>query len=495
MFGILTPKKLSCLLLNDHLLCIIASMNQICSVPRVSVSTFLSTAKGILSRYNTTSSQERSQLTNTFTFVIGNESADLDSICCAIFLAYTLTYFSKVNRSLAASIPDTFHIPLLNIPRTSLRLRPELSAVLKYANLTSSELLTLSELPESLPPPEKTRWLLVDHNALTGELGKIYGQRVVGCIDHHEDESLVPFGDKPGEGLEGEPRVIEKASSCASLVTAWVRDRWQSAMQSSNVQTAFSKEPEDRQSVEWGQEDAQLARLALAPILIDSACLKSAKTETKDVSSAAFLEQLIVRYEVNTYKRREFFSEVSAAKQDLSSLSLVDILCKDYKQWTEYNPDQFSNPISNPTLSRIGIASVVQPIAYLLAKVANPSNFLQVLLKFAQEKDLSLLAVMTISYSKNKEFKRELLIWGLDERGVQAGQFFEQMAAKQLGLQKWDQNNLTLDSDNINEEAKRGKISTGTSWRRCWIQLDTESSRKQVAPLMRAAMKRTMGIV
>ncbi|RKF80197.1 putative exopolyphosphatase [Golovinomyces cichoracearum] len=463
-----------------------ASMNQICSIPRVSVSTFLSTAKEVLSQYNTTSSRERSQLTNTLTFVIGNESADLDSICCTIIFAYSLTYFSNVNRSLAASIPATFHIPLLNIQRTSLRLRPELTAVLQHANLKSSELLTLSDLPQYLPPPEQTRWLLVDHNVLTGGLGKIYGHRVVGCIDHHEDEGLVPFGDKIGEGLEGEPRVIEKASSCASLVTAWVRNRWQSAMQGLTIQNSVSNESEDRQSSKWRQEDARLARLALAPILIDSACLKSAKTETKDISSSAFLEQLIMRYEVNTYNRTEFFNEISAAKQDLSSLFLTDILRKDYKQWTECSPEKCS------TFSRIGIAAVVQPMVYLLAKAASPPDFLQILFKFAQEKDLSLLAIMTTSYSKNKEFQRELLVWGLDERGVQAGRYFKQMAAKKLGLQKWVQNNLTLDLDN-NEEAERGKIHTGTSWRHCWVQLDTESSRKQVAPLMRAAMKRTMG--
>ena len=72
--------------------------------------------------------------------------------------------------------------------------------------------------------PDDTRWILVDHNALQGELGRTYGARVRGCIDHHDEEGKVP-----GKEIcvrEGEMRIVEKSGSCASLVIAWARDGW-----------------------------------------------------------------------------------------------------------------------------------------------------------------------------------------------------------------------------------------------------------------------------
>lgn len=82
------------------------------------------------------------------------------------------------------------------------------------------DLISLDDLREGLKA-EDTKWILVDHNALQGELGKVYGGRVRGCIDHHDEEGKVP--NKELCEAEGEMRIIEKSGSCASLVIGWGR--------------------------------------------------------------------------------------------------------------------------------------------------------------------------------------------------------------------------------------------------------------------------------
>ena len=105
------------------------------------------------------------------------------------------------------------YVPITNIPAADIQLRPEYLAVFKHANIESKHLITLDDLPalsdiESKLAPENTKWILVDHNALQGQLGKMYAERVAGVIDHHDDEKKVP--EDTGE----EPRIIEKSGSC-----------------------------------------------------------------------------------------------------------------------------------------------------------------------------------------------------------------------------------------------------------------------------------------
>ena len=54
---------------------------------------------------------------------------DLDSLCSAIVLAYLRTH----------SPPHTLHIPISNLPRDDLSLRPEMAAVLSHAGLASDD--------------------------------------------------------------------------------------------------------------------------------------------------------------------------------------------------------------------------------------------------------------------------------------------------------------------------------------------------------------------
>ncbi|KAF4636157.1 hypothetical protein G7Y89_g1922 [Cudoniella acicularis] len=364
---------------------------------RASLRSFLSSAKALLAN--------PTQQATPLTFIVGNESADLDSLCSTVVLAYLRTYSSKKDNG--------FYIPLSNLLRADLSLRPELLPVLKQANLKPSDLITLSDLPsQSSDPhtlmqelkPERTRWILVDHNVLLGELGKAYGENVVGVLDHHEDERIHVSST---EDAAGEGRVIRTCGSCASLVVEeWRRYR------------------ENNKNVGEGEEkqwDVEVGKVALAPVLVDTANLTSKEKITKtDVEAVAFLEGIVGR----EFDRKEYYDEISRAKEDIASLGLRDILRKDYKQWSEGRVE-------------LGISSVVKNMEFLVAKAGGKEGFLKVVQDWAIEKGLSLVAIMTTSHEGGK-FGRELLVWGIDGKGAEALKKFEKGAGEKLGLQVWE---------------------------------------------------------
>ncbi|RDL31940.1 uncharacterized protein BP5553_09342 [Venustampulla echinocandica] len=370
-------------------------------LPRASLSTFLTSAKTLLSNAITSPSQQSSHLT----FVIGNESADLDSLCSAVLLAYLRTYFPAhaPSSNPTSNSKPTFYIPLSNLSRADLSLRPELHPVLSRANLNTGDLLTLCDLPKSLAA-KRTRWVLVDHNAMAGELGEKYGARVVGVVDHHADEGKELL-EEDGEDNEG--KVIQTVGSCASLVVEEWRSRRRSALEENPV---------------W---DSQLAGIGLGPIVVDTANLTSKEKTTKtDVEAVKFLDGLLAQgSEVGkAFDRKSYYEEVTKAKQDIGSLSLYDILRKDYKQWGEA-----SGSIN------MGVSSIVKDISFLISKAGGEKKFCLELERFAQERGLSIMAVMTTSH-QGEDFKRELLVWGLDEKGMQAAAKFEDDNKAKLGL-------------------------------------------------------------
>lgn len=334
---------------------------------------------------------------------------------------------------------NTLYIPLSNLPRADLQLRPELLPVLRYAGLKPGDLITLSDLPPIARPlkANSTRWLLVDHNSLQRDLGKLYSSRVVGCIDHHDEEGKVPLdcGD--------EPRIIKKSGSCASLVVEHCRRAW------------------DAEQKRHALDHVGLARLALAPILIDTTNLTAeSKTTQADIDAVRYLESWIGTSPETSFTSKDYFEEIQHAKEDIGGLSLPDILRKDYKEWTEGSFE-------------LGISCVVQNIHFLVDKAGSKEAFFEGLESFAMERNLSVFSIMTTS-NTNNEFQRELLLWA-DEKGMKFAEKFVQSADETLGL--------------VEFEDALFHLVGNTRWRRCWRQTEVQNSRKQVAPLMRAALR------
>ncbi|KAK1989897.1 DHH phosphoesterase, partial [Colletotrichum falcatum] len=385
---------------------------------------------------------------------------DLDSLCSAVVYAYLRTH----------APPHTLHIPISNLPRDDLKLRTEMAAALAHARLAPDDLLTLDDLPADLPARD-TRWLLVDHNALTGDLAARYAGRVVGCVDHHADEGSVPR-DETGGDAHDEPRVIETCGSCSSLVVEYCRPAWEKTLADPAAAAA------DAEDV-----DAHLAQLSLAAILIDTTNLKSKdKTTDKDVAAVSFLERLAPP----AYARDALFDEISAVKEDISSLSFRDVFRKDYKQWE----DQSGGGAGGGGRRQVmGTSAVVQNLDYLVAAKAGGDEraLLREFRKWAEgEKALDIGVVMTTAHPAGP-LEREVLVWAFNEAAAASCRAFYDRFGGELGLAPWRGGRLDSDGGGgaYDDEGARAR----GEWRAAWTQANVAASRKQVAPMLREAIR------
>ncbi|KAI5211648.1 hypothetical protein AUEXF2481DRAFT_5360 [Aureobasidium subglaciale EXF-2481] len=423
------------------------------AVPRNSLRAFLTQARASLEK--AINHHEK------ITLVIGNESADLDSITSSIVYAYLKSITHP------AQGPATLHVPLLNIPKADINLRPELLALLPHANIEQRHLITLDDLPsltniKDILLPATTRWILVDHNVLQGKLGAIYADRVVGVVDHHADEGKIP------NDTGSEPRIITTSGSCTSLVINHCREAWDrlstgtSSTGAAQAQGDTLMEDEALSSL-W---DAQVAQLALASVIIDTINLQDEhKTTEHDQHAVTHLEAKIhLCAKIGSqFDRTEFFNKINDAKKDLSPLTFEEILRKDYKQWSE-----------NGMI--LGTSAVVQPISFLKGKINKNSDskdyraLLEASKLFARERGLCVFSIMTAYESEHDGFARELAVLAVDERGLGPCKKFLESSGRKLQLDE-------VDTDESDEH-----------WFHTWKQGNISSSRKQVAPLLREAM-------
>jgi exopolyphosphatase len=365
------------------------------------------------------------------------------------------------------------YIPVTNMPASGIRMRPEFLAVFKHANIEPTHLITLDDLPalsdiQAKLKPENTKWILVDHNALQGQLGKIYSSHVQGVIDHHDDEGKVP------KDTGNEPRIIEKSGSCTSLITNYVRPTWDmlsgSALSSGAAHAQGDAMVDDDAVVKrW---DASVAQLGLASILIDTSNLQDKnKTTDHDRQAVEYLEAKIMLCPqlATSFDRTKFYEAIDAAKKDIGPLRVQDILQKDYKEWDQEDGQ------------KLGISSVVKPIEFLQNKAGEEAGsksdeaFLDSIRSFAEERKLDLYSIMTTSTSSSGDFQRELLLWAFNDKAVSWANSFAKNSQEELGLEDWDGSEIVASGGDNGQ------------WRRVWWQRQVQHSRKRVAPLLRQA--------
>ncbi|KAJ5836994.1 hypothetical protein N7447_003020 [Penicillium robsamsonii] len=430
-------------------------------------------------------------------YVIGNPSADLDSIVSAIIYSYC------ANNRLPVKTPRP-HIPLLNLPNfpagTELyRLRPEFSAALwsstnfpalkseeqfentlqSAGNFLCEHVMTVADFAQSLQDQHVWKQILtdatlVDWNAfprhsktdkgsgsLTGLPGVTF--RTVGCIDHHVDENSMPSID---ELPQGQPMIIQPGpGSCVSLIT---------------------RELQQRKLFDASPEMVQVAKLALSAVLIDTSNL-TAEGKVTDVDRMAveFLRSQIEGESQGDWELETFYKSILYAKQNsLDLLTMDEVLGRDYKEWIE------TSQSSGKTV-KMGFCSAVKPMRWIIQKAGSPGKFLDAVRSFASsaEKDLDVLVVMTAFTGTNNKFCRELFISVMrdNESAVKGVKRFVEHCSDHLGLIEWS----PLDGEDIPElTAQCLSVLNAESppWRKLWVQTNAAGSRKQVAPLLRAGV-------
>ncbi|KAJ5958145.1 uncharacterized protein N7479_005295 [Penicillium vulpinum] len=436
-------------------------------------------------------------------YVIGNPSADLDSIVSAIIYSYC------ANNRLPVKTPRP-HIPLLNLPNfpagTELyRLRPEFSAALwsstnfpalnneeqfentlhSAGNFLRDHVMTIADFAQSLEDQNVLKQILVDatlvdwnafprpsktdkgSGSLTGLPGVSF--RTIGCIDHHVDEHSMPSID---ELPEGQPMIIQPGpGSCVSLITRELQQRnlWDST-----------------------PEMVQVAKLALSAVLIDTSNL-TAEGKVTDIDRMAveFLQSQIeggsqaAVNSKNNWELEAFYKSILYAKQNsLDLLTMDEVLDRDYKDWTE------TSQSSGKTV-KMGFCSAVRPMRWIVQKAGSPEKFLDAARSFAtsKEKDLDVLVIMTAFTGTNGKFCRELFVsvMGDNESAVEGVKKFVEHSSHHLGLIDWS----PLDGEDIPELTGDCLLTLNEEsplWRKLWVQTNAAGSRKQVAPLLRAAV-------
>ncbi|PYH78520.1 hypothetical protein BO82DRAFT_357238 [Aspergillus uvarum CBS 121591] len=459
-------------------------------------------------------------------YVIGNPSADVDSIISALVYAY-----------FAHPRP---HVPLINLPDVPSgselrRLRPEFLEALHLAthpvapteqpweieadttpDLLRSHLLTVADfaahlaqstVADNLPAVDA---VLVDWNALPNRSPSPKGHgtlpgleaitfNVVGCIDHHVDEDFLP------PIAADQPFLIQPTGSCVSLVVSMLErmGRWTPhPLSSSSSTTPHNPTADPTPDVELttaAAHEHQLSKLALAPILIDTAnfTAKEKVTDT-DTLSYSFLRAKInstncqqqlgsiavgISSGEKLWDHHAFYRRIATAKENsLELLTVAEVLGRDYKEWVEVPSSSSSSssgdaPGGSSSSSssssgdkdaaaiKIGICSVVKSLPWVIRKANNsnsnsaPEVFLDELDAFARQRGLDIVVLMTAfagpapaspspssspgTSPRKERFHRELFVgvpFSVGKRrdtAVAAAEAFVRRGRKALGLEKW----------------------------------------------------------
>jgi len=293
---------------------------------------------------------------------------------------------------------------------------------------------------------------------------------VTGVIDHHDEENTVPRDTDP------EPRILEKAGSCTSLVVRYCRQTWDAISLSSPSTGAAHGQGEsavDDEAVTrvW---DAQIAKIAVASILVDTANLRPpGRVEQVDRDAVEYLEGRItlIPREAKDWVRDRFFKELQEAKGMIEGLMLGEILKKDYKMWSEGE-------------RKLGMSSVVKDLRFLIRKAEAEGDeskkhepFENVLNEVMDEEGLEVFAIMTTSTTHHGDFQRELLIQARPSAHESVKRFLD-TAVKELELEEM----------HVGAVAKID-LSSADVWRNTWRQKELSKGRKQVAPLLRDAIR------
>ena len=135
--------------------------------------------------------------------ILGNQSADLDSIASTI--------------ALSISLGQAF-APVINVLKKDLYLRKDVLFLFKRLAIDLKHLYFLSDLPQFLSEAKlgKLRLILVDHNNLAYDQ-KEWAPFVDEIIDHHHDEQV--------HYPQLKSKTLAHVGSTATLVAEILKDR------------------------------------------------------------------------------------------------------------------------------------------------------------------------------------------------------------------------------------------------------------------------------
>ncbi|KAJ8581674.1 DHH phosphoesterase [Rhizopogon salebrosus TDB-379] len=402
-----------------------------------------------------------------WSIVMGNEAGDLDSIASALVYAW-----------LCSRTAGGKAIAYITTPRQHFYLREE--------NLHALHLAGIKEPFEELYcsgdpiPSQASQFALVDHNVLDTRYASP-AATVVAIIDHHTDENKHKTAD---------PRIIEPVGSCASLVTR--------LFSSSHV----GMPPE-------------LATLLLSAILIDTKGLKpGGKACPADMDAAAFLlplspltgcDAFIEPSDIPHLPSVQFLSAIlDEKKSNVSHLSTVELLRRDYKEYT-FNVPSSDFATQSFQMITVGLATVPLRLSDFFASSEFSARETET--EVFAGRNLNILGVLTTYRNKNDKGRREQLwIVRAADEGIAKKLWPGLESNDVLQLERVDLTEL-ISADNAeavdefkDKDAK--PVSAVTDEQvfgdpesfivRAYKQGNAKATRKQTAPILRAILEGTL---
>ena len=328
---------------------------------------------------------------------LGNEAADADSIVsslCYGFLKHAIQEESA-----------TSFVPVVSIPRSILKLRPETEILLQMADLELDDLICVEDVDVgSLSKKQQIDGLiLTDHNVLSNKISSLFACEsqhaplVTEIVDHHIDSGAHAH-------VQGTSRNIAFDESTGSVTAA------------SACTLVAEKLLDVRNSLDVDVKRA-LSKLLCGVILIDTQNMASTGAGTD--RDAAVLNTLLQSPDLlnNTWDRDAVASQLRGAKTSAafwSSLSAIQCLLIDYKEFPCGSSEEEE---------KAGIFGM-STVACRLADFCRKDHCYRDMAGYLHDPSmggvegqaaLDILAVMASFIDEEKGYTRELLVASLDE--------------------------------------------------------------------------------
>ena len=345
------------------------------------------------------------------TLVLGNEAADLDSVACAVSLAYSL--------HLANDDETRAYAPVVCVPREDFPLRADARWLLDHVGIDVDALTFDGEISFSAfartttnddDDDDALRLVLVDHNAVASSSAyAAFADAVDAVVDHHDDEKKYPAACDA---------VIVPTGSCATLVAEALVEPSGTATRVS-FETAARLFPKKKTGEDSDARRLRVgdprAALLLAAVLLDTQNLNASATRVhaRDVAIVPILASLAGTGDVGA-----FHDELKRRRFDQSGLSPRDLLRRDYKQWrfvpraTEDVADAPATSATSPAWD-VGVASFGVP----LGEMATDARAIRdACAAFGRDKRVDALALMcafddeTTNDATSSRFRRQFAI-------------------------------------------------------------------------------------
>ena len=322
------------------------------------------------------------------TLVLGNEAADLDSVACAVSLAYAL---HEANDDASRA-----YVPVVCVPREDFSLRADARWLLESLGVDVDALTFDGEIDFAKTSDDRLRLVLVDHNALASASAYAsFASAVDAVVDHHDDEKKYPATAAAA---------IAPTGSCATLVAEpLVLDPSALAATAENATRVF-RETGPPTRLRFGDPRATLL---FAAVLLDTQNLNASATRVhaRDEAVAPILASL-----AGIGDPARFHDELKRRRFDQSGLSPRDLLRRDYKQW-RFVGDENENDAGSGW--DVGVASFGVP----LGNVAGDARAIRDACEsFARERSVDALALMcAFDDEDSRAFRRQFAICFFDK--------------------------------------------------------------------------------